>query len=386
MRTTAAIAVGLLLGLAPPASGQYDLVPDLDDPRTPAEARRWLDAALRDLESGRTVLVETPGGPLPYVVLDRSDLTRARESASLTDASRREILLWSANVLREQRALRERLASARERAFADGAATPTGPPPSRPPTPRLAVIGGTPASRADPGRPEGSDENEAASARTTLVEERPTGTERGPVPADPTATDPTATDPTMTDPTATDPTATDPTATPTDPGSPAGTTPPAVASTPVTGGSVGGGVRGGRPSGAGVWALVGLALLTVALGGALLVARRRPDRSTPQGGAAAPTTAPRIDLTLHVSGPSADRTVGFRSAPIVVGRAPDVDLALDDPRASRRHARIVVDGGALWIEDLGSTGGMEVDGRRTDRAPLRRSTTIRLGDTTMTVR
>lgn len=374
MRATGAIAVGLLLGLAPPVTGQYDLAPDLDDPRTPAEARRWLDATLQDLESGRAVLVETPGGPLPYVVLDRSDLTEARESASLTDASRREILLWSANVLREQRALRERLASARERAFADAAA-PIGPPPSRP-TPRLAVIGGTPDSMSDPGGPpEGSDGNEAASARAAVVEERRTGAEPGPAPVDPSATDPTTTDPTATDPTATDPT---------DPGSPADADPPAVASTPVTGG--GGGVRGGRPSGAGVWALVGLALLAVALGGALLVARRRPDRTTPGAGPAPPTTAPRIDLTLHVSGPNSDRTVEFRSAPIVVGRAPEVDLVLDDPRASRRHARIVVDDGALWIEDLGSTGGMEVDGRRTDRAPLRRSTTIRLGDTTVTVR
>lgn len=378
MRTAGAIAVGLLLGFAPPASGQYDLVPDLDDPRTPVEARRWLDATLGELESGRTVLVETPGGPLPYVVLDRSDLTEARESASLTDASPRGILLWSANVLREQGALRSRLASTRERAFAEGAVPPTEPAPRPTPTPRLAVIGGTPDSDPTPeAPPDRSSGNEAAPARADFAEGGSTD-EPAPTSADPDAT-PTDPGPSPD---------LDPPAPPVElaPGTAATSSPPAVPSQPVTGGG-GGGVRGGRSSGVGVWAIVGLGLLAATLGVALLVARRRPDRAArPVAPSAIPSAAPRIDLTLDVSGPSGDRTVGFRSAPILVGRASDSDLVLDDPRVSRRHARILVEEGALWIEDLGSSTGMDIDGRIADRAPLRRSSTIRLGDTTVTVR
>jgi pSer/pThr/pTyr-binding forkhead associated (FHA) protein len=53
----------------------------------------------------------------------------------------------------------------------------------------------------------------------------------------------------------------------------------------------------------------------------------------------------------------------LRLAPrVVIGRARDCDLVIDDPRVSRRHAALVVRRGELWIEDLGSTNGTTVDG------------------------
>jgi len=48
----------------------------------------------------------------------------------------------------------------------------------------------------------------------------------------------------------------------------------------------------------------------------------------------------------------------------LVGRAVDVDVALDDRLASRRHAEIEVVGDAVRIRDLGSRNGIMVDGRR----------------------
>ena len=57
---------------------------------------------------------------------------------------------------------------------------------------------------------------------------------------------------------------------------------------------------------------------------------------------------------------------------IVVGRDPSCTLVLPDATVSRRHAafRIAQDGG-LALEDLGSTYGTWLDGRRIERAPLR---------------
>lgn len=48
----------------------------------------------------------------------------------------------------------------------------------------------------------------------------------------------------------------------------------------------------------------------------------------------------------------------------IVGRDPDVRIRLNAPGISRRHARIVVAGDRLTIEDLGSKNGTFVQGQR----------------------
>jgi pSer/pThr/pTyr-binding forkhead associated (FHA) protein len=64
----------------------------------------------------------------------------------------------------------------------------------------------------------------------------------------------------------------------------------------------------------------------------------------------------------------------------VLGRDPDADVFVDMPNVSRRHARIVVDGAAATIEDLGSKNGTFVRGLRiASPTPLVDSDEIRLG-------
>lgn len=46
----------------------------------------------------------------------------------------------------------------------------------------------------------------------------------------------------------------------------------------------------------------------------------------------------------------------------IVGRDGDADVCIKDPSVSRRHARIVVDGDTVAIEDLGSKNGTRVRG------------------------
>lgn len=59
-----------------------------------------------------------------------------------------------------------------------------------------------------------------------------------------------------------------------------------------------------------------------------------------------------------------------------IGRAPDNDVVLDDPDASRFHAHLLFDNGSLWLRDAGSRNGISVNGKR-----LREHRALKVGDT-----
>jgi Protein of unknown function (DUF3662)/FHA domain len=69
---------------------------------------------------------------------------------------------------------------------------------------------------------------------------------------------------------------------------------------------------------------------------------------------------------------------------VVLGRSRDCDFQLTDANVSRRHAELRQEGASYWIVDLGSTNGMEVNGKRVKRAKLRSGDTITLGSTDIT--
>ena len=71
----------------------------------------------------------------------------------------------------------------------------------------------------------------------------------------------------------------------------------------------------------------------------------------------------------------------------VVGRDRDCAVHLDSVTISRRHARIVVTGGEVVVEDLESKNGTRVNGQRvTGRVMLKDSDQIEVGSVTMTYR
>ena len=74
----------------------------------------------------------------------------------------------------------------------------------------------------------------------------------------------------------------------------------------------------------------------------------------------------------------------LRDGAISVGRSSASDIVLkSDDYASGRHARLTHHGGLLYVEDLGSTNGTFVNGRKTVGAtPLRHGDTVRIGSTT----
>ncbi len=108
-------------------------------------------------------------------------------------------------------------------------------------------------------------------------------------------------------------------------------------------------------------------------------ARRPPPSGVPP--AAAPAR-PRPQVVVEVNGTRHQVTDR-----VVVGRGNEADLRINDPGVSRRHAELRVEAaGDLVVEDLGSTNGTLVDGRRVDRSPLHDGATVRVGQTDLVVR
>jgi hypothetical protein len=64
-----------------------------------------------------------------------------------------------------------------------------------------------------------------------------------------------------------------------------------------------------------------------------------------------------------------------------VGRAKDCDIPIDDSSVSRRHAELRLDGDAVWLIDLDSTNGTEVNGRPIERVRLEHGDRVVLGQT-----
>jgi pSer/pThr/pTyr-binding forkhead associated (FHA) protein len=82
-----------------------------------------------------------------------------------------------------------------------------------------------------------------------------------------------------------------------------------------------------------------------------------------------------------VSGARQGLSVPLRAdQPLLIGRSRG-DLIIDDPLVSGAHCRIVSRNGKYLLQDLGSTNGSSVDGRRVQEAPLRAGSEIVLGST-----
>lgn len=65
-------------------------------------------------------------------------------------------------------------------------------------------------------------------------------------------------------------------------------------------------------------------------------------------------------------GPRAGLTYVLPAGDSTVGRDAESDIFLGDVTVSRRHARFTVDERGLRVEDLGSTNGTYVNGKRVD--------------------
>lgn len=90
-----------------------------------------------------------------------------------------------------------------------------------------------------------------------------------------------------------------------------------------------------------------------------------------------------VVIAGHLSG----TRIPLTSEPILIGRADDSTLILDDDYASTRHARLTLQGNSFWLEDLGSTNGTYLDRTRVSTpVPIPAGTPIRIGRTVFELR
>lgn len=88
-----------------------------------------------------------------------------------------------------------------------------------------------------------------------------------------------------------------------------------------------------------------------------------------------------FNLTIEDSnGQIADRFT-FDHGAYVIGRHEECDIVLPSTSVSRQHARIFIDNGRCYIEDLGSANGVIVDGQRVvKQRDLGTASQIKVGD------
>jgi pSer/pThr/pTyr-binding forkhead associated (FHA) protein len=79
-----------------------------------------------------------------------------------------------------------------------------------------------------------------------------------------------------------------------------------------------------------------------------------------------------------------ERIVAVEGTSFVLGRAPECELMLDGPGASRRHARIVREGDRFFLEDLGSANGTLLNGARIERCALEVGDELRIDEFQLT--
>jgi Protein of unknown function (DUF3662)/FHA domain len=104
---------------------------------------------------------------------------------------------------------------------------------------------------------------------------------------------------------------------------------------------------------------------------------RAPAPPVPEVPEATPPEPVREVVTLTVAGRQHEVT----KPSVVIGRSREADLRVADVNVSRRHAELRQEGAGYWIVDLGSTNGLELNGKRTDRARVRDGDRITIGST-----
>lgn len=134
------------------------------------------------------------------------------------------------------------------------------------------------------------------------------------------------------------------------------------------------------------WGLVGPPEIELVVDEELKRGRFEVEASFVEGeGELAPLALGQATLTL-LEGGRASRTFSLAKPVVTLGRLPENDVVVDDPGASRQHARISGANGEYVLVDLGSTNGTLVNDHPVAERALDDGDRITIGETVLEFR
>jgi two-component system cell cycle response regulator len=92
-----------------------------------------------------------------------------------------------------------------------------------------------------------------------------------------------------------------------------------------------------------------------------------------------PTRARDRAVLVRVDGPSNGQVFSLDAAELIIGRGPRANIRLGDEGVSRKHAALLRSRGHYFIQDLDSSNGTFLEGRRVKRAPLMEGDLLQFG-------
>ncbi|HVC34637.1 MAG TPA: VWA domain-containing protein, partial [Chloroflexota bacterium] len=104
--------------------------------------------------------------------------------------------------------------------------------------------------------------------------------------------------------------------------------------------------------------------------------------ATVVGGMPSAPRLPRGKLVVVQNGAKSEVTI--QQVETILGREATNPVVIRDPMSSRRHAKIVIENGEFWVEDLKSLNGTRVNGEVITRRKLASNDQIKIGDATVT--
>jgi hypothetical protein len=110
------------------------------------------------------------------------------------------------------------------------------------------------------------------------------------------------------------------------------------------------------------------------------------EASPPQSPTHAPAGAYPLRPRLVTSVGDEESAYFLTHAVTVIGRASECDLRLEDPGVSRKHAEVRYSDGRVGVVDLGSTNGISVNGKPTERQELKDGDRVDIGHSTLIFR